>query len=70
MDIEEKLRYMQEQQLFGAIQLKDHQQFIATVQEIEDSQVVFFDHSPNECNPVIETPIDRIASIEFPEVDC
>lgn len=70
MDIQEKLEFMLEQQVFGAIELKDEQQFIGTVDAIDLSQITFLDHSPNETNPLITASVDDIVAVHIPEPNC
>jgi hypothetical protein len=70
MDLDDKLRFMLDQQVFGAIRLRDDQQFIGTVNEIDGSRVIFLDHSPGELNPIVETTFDNISSIAVPQPKC
>lgn len=71
MDIQRKLQFMLEQQVFGAIELKNEQQFIGTLNDMNQNQITFLDHSPNETSPLITTSIEDIVAIHIPEPqDC
>lgn len=70
MDIQEKLQLMLEEQIFGAIELKDQTQIIGTVDSIDLSQITFLDHSPNEIQPLITATMDDITAVHIPEMSC
>ncbi|WP_134699162.1 hypothetical protein [Ammoniphilus sp. YIM 78166] len=70
MDIQEKLQLMLDQQIFGAIELKDQRQIIGTVDAIDLSQITFLDHSPNEIQPLITAAMEDIAAVHIPEMSC
>lgn len=70
LNIHEKLQFMKEQQVLGAIELKDSQQFIATVDDITQDQVAFLEHSPNEIDPLIIASVQQIANIKIPQPYC
>jgi hypothetical protein len=70
VNIQDKLQVMLIEHVWGAIQLKDGTEFIATVEEISNGQVVFLDHSPDISTPVIEAACDTIAQIHIPDSPC
>ncbi|RXT08065.1 hypothetical protein [Ammoniphilus sp. CFH 90114] len=71
MDIDEKLQFMLEQQVFGAVELSDEHQFMGTLSEMDKGQLTFLDHSPNETNPLITVSIEDIVAVHIPEpTDC
>ncbi|MEW9669056.1 hypothetical protein [Ammoniphilus sp. 3BR4] len=71
MDIQRKLQFMLEQQVFGAIELKNELQFIGTLYDMDQDEITFLDHSPNETSPLITASVQDIVAVHIPEPqDC
>jgi hypothetical protein len=63
MQVDDQLQFMYREKVMGAIELKDGQQYMGTVEEISNGQVTFFDHSPNELTPIVTVPMEAVAKV-------